>query len=841
MVTEKSHLAQSGHSVPAGLLMPASLHERNDMTPAQERQVALELESVAMGEARYYEQAEARGESSTGPGMVQMKRLLPGMTEAIEAWIEKAGGAGSGRRHAALPYLCQVLPEQAAYLTIRYGIDSASRGGKLSTAAVQLGSAIRDHIDLVALAQSAPGLYAKVLKQVSKSTSNRHRSLVLRNVIAKYGTVALSWSESERTLLGAKLFEIFEDTSKLVEIQRVTTGHHKTSVNFVLTPEASKWFGESHMRAAQWAPVHLPMVVPPVPWTSPTKGGYLTRAIRRARMIQAHLPGVLDDLRNISMPAVYSAVNAIQATPWRVNQNVLAVMEEARASGPRYEHLFAEGDKIIPLRPSSVPADVPADSLTVDQREALIEWKSRATLAYEHNGRQRSKRVAVAAKLYVASRFKDEEAIYFPHYLDFRGRVYPFANHLNPQSDDVGKGLLEFAEGKPLGERGYHWLLVHTANLFGVDKVPFADRVQWSLDNMDALIESAENPLDGSGLWMTADSPWCALAACVELACVAREGLGFVSHIPVAMDGSCSGLQHYSAILRDPMGGGEVNLVQRDKPGDIYTAVARRAQQIVEASDVEALIPWRGGKVVRSIAKQPTMTLCYSATVFGMQDQVRKAVTDLGGAAYLGVDGDIRPHCIAMAKVLWEALGETVVAARDAMDYLKAIADVVTRAGLPLRWTAPNGLPVVQEYRVMEEQPVKIHYNGTLLTVKLATQTEQLDTRRQKAGIAPNFIHSFDSAHLMATVNLGEQCGIHSWAMIHDSFGTHAANVDTMNICLREAFIEQYSGDVLARLHDEVAEQLTACAPDLLADMPQAPPRGTLDLLGIRDAAYFFA
>ena len=39
------------------------------------------------------------------------------------------------------------------------------------------------------------------------------------------------------------------------------------------------------------------------------------------------------------------------------------------------------------------------------------------------------------------------------------------------------------------------------------------------------------------------------------------------------MDGSCNGLQHYSALGRDFNGGYEVNLVNREKPGDVYTKV----------------------------------------------------------------------------------------------------------------------------------------------------------------------------------------------------------------------------------------------------------------------------
>ena len=59
---------------------------------------------------------------------------------------------------------------------------------------------------------------------------------------------------------------------------------------------------------------------------------------------------------------------------------------------------------------------------------------------------------------------------YFPHSLDFRGRAYPIPPHLNHVGSDLCRGLLLFAEGKPLGERGLFWLKVHLANLMGQDK-----------------------------------------------------------------------------------------------------------------------------------------------------------------------------------------------------------------------------------------------------------------------------------------------------------------------------------------------------------------------------------
>jgi DNA-directed RNA polymerase len=71
---------------------------------------------------------------------------------------------------------------------------------------------------------------------------------------------------------------------------------------------------------------------------------------------------------------------------------------------------------------------------------------------------------------------------------------------------------------------------------------------------------------------------------------------------------------------------------------------------------------------------------------------------------------------------------------------------------------------------------------------------------------------------------------------VHDSFGVHAADVDTLHAVLRETFIEQYTPDVLARLRSEVAAQLPSDA-----ELPSLPVPGALDLDAVRASAYFFA
>lgn len=40
-----------------------------------------------------------------------------------------------------------------------------------------------------------------------------------------------------------------------------------------------------------------------------------------------------------------------------------------------------------------------------------------------------------------------------------RGRAYPIPPILNHTGDDLSRGLLVFGEGRPLGDKGFDWLL----------------------------------------------------------------------------------------------------------------------------------------------------------------------------------------------------------------------------------------------------------------------------------------------------------------------------------------------------------------------------------------------
>lgn len=786
-------------------------------------------------------------EADLPPGRQLLKMAIEPVASAIHEFVERVNNGGAGRRPVAAKVLALGKPEEIAYLIGRVVVSASAVQLSLQAAAFQVADAIIDHAEMLRLkSANKKGFDGLVKSQAGASYSGKKRSAV-RKIMEKEGA-KLEFTLVERLHAGMKAIELFCDSTGLFVME---LAHNGRGESYIVRPTetARVWLERQHARCEVLEPVHLPMVVRPRRWRSPFWGGYLTKrpGLRFAKQWNWRYH---EELRHVDMEPVYRAVNNIQNTRWRINRRVLDVMTQVWDSGGSLGGLPRRDD--LPLPPKPVDFDY--------NDEAAKAWKADAASVHQRNAHALSQRLAMSQRLWVASKFAEEEAIYFPHELDFRGRIYPIpTGGPHPQGDDSAKALLEFADGVPLGEEGPMWLAIHIANLFGVDKVSFADRLAWVEKHNDLILDSARNPLDGERFWTTADSPYCALAACFEWDGYAREGVDYVSRVPVALDGSNSGLQHFSAMLRDPVGAEAVNLLPVEKPQDVYMRVATRAQAIADANptiwvktrdadgeevEVEIDNPWVNGKVTRKIAKRPCMTYCYSATRFGMQGMVLQTLreidaenTESGKPPHL--DGaDNYKAAVWLSHVLWDVIGETVNAASSAMEWLRTAAKVAAEGGQPIWWTTPQGFPVLQAYRSVHAKRVDVYCRGQRLTLTLSVDMEEIDKRGQANGIAPNFVHSLDASHLMAVVNAMADQGVTNMALIHDSFGTHAAYAGILSEQLRRTFIEQYTPNVLARFRDELAAQLP---PDLVEKLPPLPALGPLDLGELAAADYMFA
>src|SRR5699024_8651091 len=201
---------------------------------------------------------------------------------------------------------------------------------------------------------------------------------------------------------------------------------------------------------------------------------------------------------DVYMPEAYDAVNIIQNTPWKVNKKVLDVvnMVEKLNNTP-----IDDIPQMEPLKPEEYAGET---------EEELKAWKKAAAGIYRREKARQSRRLSMSFIVGQANKFSQFKAIWFPYNMDWRGRVYAVPM-FNPQGNDMQKGMLTLAVGKPMRADGFKWLKGHAANCAGVDKVTVDDRIKWVEDCHDNLLAAAKSPMDSIDWWGHLDSPFCVL------------------------------------------------------------------------------------------------------------------------------------------------------------------------------------------------------------------------------------------------------------------------------------------------------------------------------------------
>ncbi|GLT91693.1 hypothetical protein SLE2022_095690 [Rubroshorea leprosula] len=572
---------------------------------------------------------------------------------------------------------------------------------------------------------------------------------------------------------------------------------------------------------------YMPMLVPPQNWTGYDRGAYLflpsyvmrTHGAKQQRETVKRTP-------RRQLEPVFEALDTLGNTKWRINKRVHSVMERLWASGECIAGLIDREDVPLPEKPD-----------TEDEAE-IRKWKWKLKAAKKVNSERHSQRCDIELKLNVARKMKEEEGFYYPHNLDFRGRAYPMHPYLNHLGSDICRGVLEFAEGRPLGKSGLRWLKIHLANLYagGVDKLSSDGRVAFTENHLDDVFDSADRPLEGRRWWLGAEDPFQCLATCINLAEALRSSSPetAISHMPVHQDGSCNGLQHYAALGRDKLGAAAVNLVAGEKPADVYSGIAARVLDIMQkdaekdpvtnpnAFHAKLLI----NQVGRKLVKQTVMTSVYGVTYIGARDQIKRRLKERGAIAD---DSELFAASCYAARVTLAALGEMFQAARSIMGWLGDCAKVIASENQAVRWTTSLGLPVVQPYRQIGRHLIKT----SLQVLTLQRETDKIVVKRQRTAFPPNFVHSLDGSHMMMTAVACKKAGL-NFAGVHDSYWTHACDVDAMNRILREKFVELYEAPILENL----LESFQKSFPTL--KFPPLPERGDFDLREVLESPYFF-
>ncbi|KAJ1930213.1 DNA-directed RNA polymerase [Tieghemiomyces parasiticus] len=696
------------------------------------------------------------------------------------------------------------------------------------------------------------------------SSSGKMLDMAVRRAMQKIETDQVQtawrpcWPENVKVRVGTLLLSFILDTARLPS-QRVDPGTDRP----VTTPVAAFYHAYTFdngrrlgvVRLAKetleilsreevqekYSPSTLPMIVPPRPWLAHDSGGYLT-----LRSLSVRLRNTPDELRYLKqasrdgrLDTIHASLDTLGGTRWAINRRLFDVVAKVWNSGEGMADLPpAHLDLALPEKPANYDTDA----------KARIDYQRRRRAVQIAISNNHSLRCSANYKVEIARAFLDYP-FYFPHNLDFRGRAYPIPPHFNHLGSDLCRGLMHFDKGRPLGPRGLRWLRIQLANLYGYDKHSFDDREQFAIDHADDIADSALNPLDGSRWWLQAEDPWQCLATCMDLhqASQCPDPSAYVSHLPVHQDGTCNGLQHYAALGCDRRGAQQVNLIPSDAPQDVYSGVLDLVKERV-AQDAAEGIPQAVlllGRINRKVIKQTVMTNVYGVTFIGAREQIYRRLREVDGLA----EDQVYRCSSYLARQVFRSLGEIFHCAQQIQDWLNEAARLISSsvdvgfltvlaqelkaeaAAKPgttgdgsattpslaalnksdqsklarenmnsVIWTTPLNLTVVQPYRNVALRIIRTQ----LQTVQIAdtNNAAPVNSRKQRTAFPPNFIHSLDACHMMLSALECAKQGL-TFASVHDSYWTHACDVDTMNIILRDQFIALHSQPILENLHQE--------------------------------------
>ena len=829
-----------------------------------------------------YQQAENVTEQA--PEYSQLKQVLDLVADGLSKDIEEAR-QGKGRRPTWLNDLMHLCPRQLALIGLQTCYNAVLKDSTLSSVTQEIGSLIdRECLALELLHsddEEANKNNRRIVKMVSEAHTSAHvRLKALRNIATKNGTKSVYFGIEEKK--GDRKMHMKRRTSNAAPVlsaifqycyvfqkdtQYTTPKNSITRLSF--TDEAMRQI-ERSKEYLQWSqPLLKPIPMDtPNPWQGFHTGAYkdwrLAECVKLVRGASSKQIEAIEHSFKGETPEHFRALNALQETRLCINEEMLEVVEwcwETRQSFGKF-----------PKRDTPDFPRLPKDHMTMDQelkkaiKEDQREWRNT-------DRRVKGAEAVMKQDLQIANELAVHDYFTIPWACDFRGR-FNMVPSFNYHRDDHIKSLFQFQRGRVVDGQNIRWLKIHIANCSGfekIDKAPLDERVAWFDRNEGVLLDMAKDYKSSLGQWSGADKPFQMLAAIFEYARYLEEGDEFVGFIPISLDGTNSGVQHYSMLTLGEDEGKLVNLVPQAEMADLYQTVADKVQtrlktDLSDSSDfrknpitkAELARIWLDYGVDRKLCKRPSMVFAYSSVAAGMTGQFMEDVMKplQRDVSY----GDIEFHPIArtnkerkvaaryLAEHCYDSIVETLPKAAEAMKWIQSCTNVLSKQNKLVNWTSPSGFRVFHNYLKRDRVETKIFLFDTAVgertrsKVSLSLDTGKVDVRKNTASVAANLIHSLDASGMAKTiVKLLDSGATEDFFMIHDSFAI-SGDVDDLYYGVREAHIEMYEAEnLLLKWQEELRQQLDHPFDFERSEVDPIPQMGNLDLQGIRDSQFCFS
>lgn len=838
-----------------------------------EQQIELEKQMTQCSVDRYRrellraKQENNYGCTSTATKIISL--ILDDYSKSIKEYLTEYSKGKAVRSTLAADVINRLNnPEVVAFLASKIILNTLWSKVPITAMYKAIGQALEDEFKMREYKNENSHYYKSIIEDLNKrgAKANRKKNITTGVFNYRLDFHLDRWTVTEKFQTGLVLTKLFVETTGLVTFG--DSYKKKKHIKYLIpTEEFVTWAERIDEKLEVMQPFFLPMVCKPKDWTGILDGGYISPYLKKNKLIKNNNKEYLTKLSNIKMPIVFEAINHLQNTQWQVNKQVLEVVKILWERGIKVAELPDREDELLIPFPYPDRGKASEEKWTEEEKERIKKWKRDTYEIHKRNAQKRSIRLSTATIIRIADQFSEYEKIWFPYQMDFRGRLYPIPVLLQPQGTDLAKGLLQFARGKPVDKESVKWLQIHGANMYGYDKESYGKRIEWVKEREEEFKLYAQDPIKNQG-WAEADKPFQFLAWCFEYANYLNNTKTFKTHIPIQLDGTCNGLQHYSALLRDEVGGKAVNLTNGEKPHDIYQTVADKLKEklnaiftthnsnndsffdvannskFISSTDNELATAWLTLGINRKLTKRPVMVLPYGGTRQSCREYIQEYLTDNYSQNFIWEHfkmGDNPTDCVFkvsiwLAKYLWEAIQETLRAAIVGMDYLRKIARIVTKEQKYIEWLTPAGLLVRQAYTSRKKKEIKTELYGSILKTTVNLDLDKLDTQRQLNGICPNFIHSLDATCLMLYLIKCKKANIDSFMTIHDCYGTLASDTKMSAKLLREAFVEIYQQPVLEKFTLDILSEVK----EKTEELPQIPDKGTLQIEDVLTSDYFF-
>jgi DNA-directed RNA polymerase len=795
------------------------------------RQNKLDKEMLELGRQRYHNRKEKASklasESNTIPGRMMLNRCTTELAAEIQAWIAKAS-AGPGKRHRCLPFITQLDAEKVAVIASKIVIDALSQDRMLTGTCIAVGRAIEDEILLQDLADNNPDFLKTIQKKTFKSVGQKFKRRFAREAAKAVDLVTKRWAKADALAVGLLCIELLAARTNIVEIITKLNARGRRYCIIQPSKDIKKWIKDCHEYHETLEPMFLPTIEKPLEWNNPWVGGYSSLDWKPRPLVKSRSKAYQQSLSSSLSPAVYDAVNFVQNTPWVVDQETMQLVRECWKEGLAIDSLPPSVDEALPTKPVDIDTN----------QEARRNWRKAAAKVHFLNESYESQRLLTLKSLFVAEKMSEFPRLWFPHQLDFRGRGYPLPLFLHPQGVSYAKAMLRFADGKAISTDSEIFpLYVHVANKFGRDKDSLQDRVRWVEENRRSIEQIANDPWSNR-LWLEADEPFAFVAACREICGLWREGKGFTSSLPIAMDATTQGLQIYSMLRRDPVAAVATNVLPSDKPSDPYQFVANSViTRLQQSDDPLAKTLLRFG-IDRTTTKRQTMTLPYGLTMHScitytrewLEDKMRKT-----GENPFGLE-TYKPVA-TLGKIIWESIDDVVGSAKRGMDFIRGCMAVLIDNDVTPYWITPIGFPVRMRYENYDVVTVSTRIGAKAKVLSIRQENGTQSKRKALNGGPANYVHSMDGfgGLLGHTINLCAANKINHMGCVHDQILCLAGDYMMAASCVRRATVDIFSRDLLREFREGALTMLPSSA-----SMPEVPEYGSLDIAKVLDSDYYF-